>query len=137
MDMDRFFQRLADCLMSGDLATAATCYAHPLVVYAPEGIRIEKTPEDTMQILAERFLCARSGGATRAVTRLDSMEQLQNNRRSFDVTWTFLDEDEQPVGTSQFRYFCREFDGTPKIELLDIIQIYRLNAMPLAGAISH
>ena len=137
LDSGRFFQTLADRFIEGDLRTAVTFYSHPLVVYGPQGIRIEKTPDDTIRTLAGRLMDVRSGGAESVLVTIDSIGRTQNRRQPFDATWTFLDADGVPVGQSRFRYFCRHIGPDLKIELMEIMQVFQTLATSQATFVSH
>lgn len=137
MDMQHFFQRLVDRFIAGDLETVAKLYVHPLIIYRPTGITIERTPEDTVLSLAERLISIQSGGATSVRVTIDEMGTLLDTRQPFDVTWRFLNRDDEQVGISQLRYFCRMRDGHPRIELVDILQSYRQERVTMATAVNH
>lgn len=123
--------------MAGDLNGVAALYAHPLIVYRPDGIVIEKTPADTVVALADRLLSVRAGGADHITITLDQTGTLQNDRQPFDVTWLFKDARGAILGESQLRYFCRLNGDQVQIELIDIMHAFRSRAIPMANAANH
>ncbi len=123
--------------MAGDLAAIAAFYIHPLVVYQPEGIRIERTPEDTVHALADCLMNLRAGGAQTAHVRIDRIGPLQNARQPCDITWLFSDKNGGQVGTIQLRYFCRLQNGEVRIELIDIAENFQRCATRLSTLASH
>ncbi|WP_160765546.1 hypothetical protein [Kangsaoukella pontilimi] len=137
MDMPLFFQRLAENHLAGDLNAVLACYAHPLVVYEPTGILIHKTPEDSARRLAERLISLRSGGAVAVKTRLEKTGPVLNKRQPYDVTKTYLDDRHSPVGESRLRYFCRSDTDQIRVELIEILQSFRMDIYPTASVASH
>ena len=137
MDMPLFFQRLAESHVAGDFDAVVACYAHPLVVYEPYGILIYKTPEDSARRLAERLISLRSGGAVAVQTRLEKTGPVFNRRQPFDVTKTYLDDQRSAVGESRLRYFCRSDPDQIRVELIEILQSFRMDAFPRASVASH
>lgn len=111
--------------MEGDLSAVASLYVHPLVVYAPDGIRIEKNPQDTIRALAEVLMSARAAGATDIQVDVSTTEPVTGKRQPFDVAWSYVNVEGLEVAKSRRRYFCAQHEGTMRIELIELIETVR------------
>ena len=137
MDLDRFFQTFADRFMEGDLAALAPLHVYPLVVYRPDGISVEHTPEDTVHALADCLMNLRANGARKACVQLDKIGLPQNERQPCDMTWQLLDESGQELGDLQLRYCCRLQDTEIRIELIDIVRTFQRVSFHVASIANH
>ncbi len=123
--------------MEGDLGSLGDFHVHPLVIYQPGGIRIERTPEDTVHALADCLMNLRASGARGACVRLDKIGPPQNERQPCDMTWLIWDEKGSQIGDIQVRYFCRLQDAQIRIELIDIVRTFQRIASPVASIANH
>ncbi len=123
MDLETLFQSYADDFLSGDHLAFGKSFAHPLIVYSPFGIRIEKTLQDTLYALSDRLASARMAGATRVQSRARAEALGTSHRQPVHVSWTFFNDRNQPCGTSLTRYYIRSGPGqAPVIELIEILE---------------
>ena len=123
MDVKTLFQSFADDFMAGEHLAFAQSFTHPLIVYSPGEIRIEKTVEDTLSALSDRLTSARMAGATAATSTAIPENPSGSGRHPVVVRWTFLNDRNTPCGTSVTRYYIRAESGQPpRIELIEILE---------------
>ena len=126
MDIGKVFETFAQEFLSGDHLRFAESCVHPLVIYAPGSIRIEKTVEDTHHALSALLDSARMRGATRVSSeiRLEPpiLGPARDTRQPVRVTWTFRGCDGRRTGEVRARYFVRLRQGRLKIELIEVME---------------
>ena len=122
MDIPAYFQSLADDFMAGRHRSFAEAVLHPLVIYSPEDIRIEKTAQHTLEVLSQRLASARMAGATKAFSDARVGPMAESGRLPVDVTWRFLSNENTQTGQDVVRYFLRpDATGRLRIELIEVI----------------
>ena len=122
MDIPAFFQSLADDFMAGRHQSFAEAVLHPLVIYSPDEIRIEKSPQQTLDVLSQRLASARMAGAVKAVSETRESGVVSKGRVPIDVIWRFMSRENVQTGVDEVRYFLRkDVDGQMRIELMEVI----------------
>ncbi len=123
MDVETLFQSFADDFMAGEHLAFAQSFTHPLIVYSPGEIRLEKTVEDTLSALSDRLASARMAGATAVRSQAAVDNTSSGDRHPVNVTWTFMNERNAPCGFAVARYYIRAEKGqAPRIELIEILE---------------
>jgi hypothetical protein len=115
-ELQTFFQTLADRYFSGDISDLSDVHAYPYSVYLDGNYRIEKSPEVSERNIARRREDFRALGASRMLSRLDSIQERSDGRFSALLTLTLLGPDAEPLGHGQTTYLCR-YKGTGELLL--------------------
>ncbi len=103
-----------------DVASLAADYRNPVAVFLPDGLRVEKTPEDTAATLRRLRQVALDHGTVSVRFQVLGIGEVRPDRPSVLVSWTFLGADGAVRGRSRVRYFmARQPDGGLLIEMLE------------------
>ena len=138
VDVETLFQTFADDFMAGEHLAFSQSFAHPLIVYLPFEIRIQKTTEDTLFSLSDCLASARMAGATtiRSSARVETGST--GVRLPVNVTWTFFTQRNLACGTISARFYMRSESGQPaRIELIEIFESNLLAPAPRAVSVAR
>jgi len=124
-------RHLACAFSEGRLDGLSDHYAYPLVIYLPEGIRIEMTPEDTAEAIFARRMVALKAGMRSVRVRIAKVAEMEGRRIPVRLSWDFLGEDGRLIGRSSMRYFCRRSaDGALRVEMIEFTRIAFSETLP-------
>lgn len=114
-------QALATAFSRGDVDALSDHYVYPLVVYLPDGLRIDMSPEDTARAAFARRAAAVRAGMRRVRVRILDVAEMEGNRIPASLSWDFLDGGDRLIGSSRMRYFCRRSaEGRLRVEMIEV-----------------
>jgi hypothetical protein len=115
---------LAAAFSKGRTERLSQYYVYPLVVYLPDGIRIEMTPEQTAETVFARRAVALRAGMRSVQVRIEEVREIEGGRFVTRLSWEYLGAGERRIARSAMRYFGRRFaDGTLRIELIEFTEL--------------
>jgi hypothetical protein len=135
------FARHERMFVAGSAADLAADYRNPVAVFLPDGLRVERTPADTIAVLERLQTVARDNGVVAVRHAVADLRAMRPDRPAVTVAWTFLGARRIAVARSRVRYFLsRQVDGRFLIEMLEYEAIGFTEdhrAWPPAGTVRH
>ncbi len=115
-------EKLASAFAVGRFDDVTRYFNYPLVVYLPTGMRMDMTPEDTIDAIFQRRGAAKSAGMTDVKVTIHDIGENREGRIPVHLVWNFTNKSGESVGKSEMRYFCRVMpNGAVRIELMEIL----------------
>lgn len=120
-DVQSFFSWLSNELLLGDLGWLEDVFLYPYSLFIDGEIRVEHSPEETLDYLRSRRLDAQAIGIVSSAGQVREIGETRNQRFPVLVNYFFYNDLNERVATNVSRYLClQDEQGRLRIESVEI-----------------